>query len=148
MAGNAPSVRILLADDHAVVRAGLRALLESRPGWKVVAEAADGEQALAAAARHLPDVILLDISMPKLDGIEAARRLRRQKSSARIVMVSINDDVGHAVDSLSAGAKGYIIKDSAADDLFVAIETVRAGGIFLSETLRAQLDDERALPAK
>ena len=126
-------VKILLVDDHAIVREGLRALLESQPRLRVIGEAADGEQAVAQAVALSPDVVMLDISMPKMNGIEAARHIRRLKPKARIIMISINDDAGHVADSFKSGARGYVVKDTAPEEICLAVEKVHEGGIYCSE---------------
>lgn len=138
----ARGVRVLIVDDCAVVREGLRMLLRSQVGVCVVGEAADGETALALVGKTQADVVLLDISLPGISGIETARRLRRLKPALRVLMISINDDLGHVLESFDAGAKGYIVKDSASDEIVEAVERVHAGGLFCSSSLRGMLRDE------
>lgn len=138
------SLRILLADDHAVVREGLRALLAFQPGMEVVGEAADGKQAVALAAALSPDVVLLDISMPVMDGIEAAAKLRRAMPDLLILMVSINDDPGNILDAFKAGADGYVIKDEAAEQLVGALESVSRRSLYCSNAVRESLRPELA----
>lgn len=133
------SIRILLVDDHAIVRQGLRRLLETRPGLSIVGEAGDGEEALARARELSPDVVLLDISMPRMDGIEAARRLRRLKPKIRILIFSMNDDEGHVVEAFQAGADGYVLKDGAPGSIAEAIEAVYRGETYCSEAVRRHL---------
>jgi len=132
-------MRIIVVDDHAIVREGLRALLRAEPGLRVVGEAADGEKALAVAAKADPDLALVDIGMPGMGGVETARRLRRAHPGIRVIMVSINDDLGHVVDSFDAGACGYVVKDNVCEELSQAIEAARAGRRYCSPALRAAL---------
>ncbi len=118
-------LRILIADDHSVVRAGLRALLESRHGWEVVAEASDGREAVDKATKLKPDVAVLDIGMPLLNGVEATRRIRAASPSTEILILTMHesDDLVHQV--VQAGARGYILKDEADRVLLAAIESAR-----------------------
>jgi DNA-binding NarL/FixJ family response regulator len=132
-------IRALLADDHTIVRAGIRSLLEKQPGLQVVAEAADGRQALALAATHQPDIVLLDIGMPGLNGLETTVRLRQAVPSARIIILSMHANEEYVVQALQAGASGYILKQSAIDDLGAAIKNVLAGQTYLCPTLAARL---------
>ena len=135
-------IRILLADDHTVMRRGLRLLLESRPEFAVVAEAADGRQAVEQAATTRPDVAVLDIAMPNLSGIEAAQRINAALPDTAIVMLSMHSDEGYLLRALKAGAKGYLLKDSAEGDLIDAIKSVRQGKTFFSpEVTRILMED-------
>lgn len=122
-------------DDHAVVRHGLRKMLEGRPGFAVVGEATNGEEALALAGSLPLDVVMLDISMPKMSGIEAARRLRRLKPGIRILMVSMNNDAAHVMASFKSGAMGYIVKDADPDEIAQAVSKVHAGGFYCSDSV-------------
>src|SRR6202167_1045046 len=110
---NVQQIRILLADDHNVMRKGLKLLLESQPEFIVVAEAADGRQAVEQADATSPDVAVLDIAMPNLNGIEAAQRIVSQRPSTSIIILSMHSDEGYVLRALKAGAKGYLLKDSA-----------------------------------
>src|SRR5580700_11876565 len=114
-------IRILLADDHTLMRRGLRLLLESQPEFTVVAEAADGRQAVEQAEATNPDVVVLDIAMPNLNGIEAAQRIISQRPGTSIVFLSMHSDEGYVLRALKVGAKGYLLKDSAEGDLIEAI---------------------------
>jgi DNA-binding NarL/FixJ family response regulator len=125
-------IRILLADDHNVMRRGLRLLLESQPGFTVVAEAADGRQAVEQAMRTKPDVAVLDIAMPHLNGAEAAQRITEMLPGTAIVILSMHSDESYVLRALKAGAKGYLVKDSAESDLIDAIKAVSAGKAFFS----------------
>lgn len=125
-------IRILLADDHTVMRAGLGLLLERQPDMVVVAEAADGRQAVELAASHMPDVVVLDIAMPLLNGIEATRQIVDKHAKTSVVILSMHSDESYVMRSLKAGAKAYLLKDSAEADLIRAIRAVRDGKSFFS----------------
>jgi two-component system, NarL family, response regulator NreC len=125
-------IRILLADDHNVMRGGLRVLLERQPGFKVVGEASDGRQAVEQAEATKPDIIVLDIAMPNLSGIEAAQRISTQLPHTRIIILSMHSDESYVLRALKAGAKGYLLKDSAENDLIEAIKSVDEGKAFFS----------------
>lgn len=135
-------IRILLADDHNVIRKGLRLLLESHPDFTVVAEAADGRQAIEQAAATRPDVVVMDIAMPHLSGTEAAERIVQTLPSTAIVFLSMHSDEGYVLRALKAGAKGYLLKDSAESDLIEAIRAVNAGKAFFSPEVSRMLAEE------
>jgi DNA-binding NarL/FixJ family response regulator len=118
------SVRILVADDHGVVRKGLRALLESRRGWKVCAEAADGREAVEGAKRLKPDLAILDIGMPGLNGVEATRQIRKVSPRTEILILSAHGSEKLAVEVLEAGARGYLVKEEAVESLMVAVDAL------------------------
>src|SRR5215471_2701315 len=120
-----PAVRILIADDHAVVRAGLRALLESRSGWEVCAESTDGRDAIEKAAKLKPDVAVLDIGMPLLNGVEATRRIRAASPSTEILILTMHESDDLVQQVVEAGARGYILKDDADRVLLAAVDAVR-----------------------
>jgi DNA-binding NarL/FixJ family response regulator len=132
-------IRILLADDHNVVRRGLRLLLESQPGFTVVAEVADGRQAVEQAAATTPDVAVLDIAMPHLSGTEAAQRITESGSPTAVVILSMHSDEGYVLRALKAGARGYLLKDSAEGDLIEAIRAVSEGKAFFSPEISRML---------
>jgi two-component system, NarL family, response regulator NreC len=136
------AIRILLADDHNVMRRGLRLLLESQPDFKVVAEAADGRQAVAQAEAHKPDVVVLDVAMPNLSGIEAAQRILSDAPSVAVVVLSMHSDEGYVLRALKAGAKGYLLKDSAEGDLIEAIRAVTQGKTFFSPEISRMLVED------
>jgi len=136
------AIRILLADDHTVVRKGLRLLLESHPGFKVVAEAANGREAVALAEQHTPDVIVLDIAMPLLNGIETARQVSAKLPHTAIVFLSMHSDEGYVLKALKSGAKAYLLKDSAEDDLINAIKAVSQGKAFFSPAISKMLVED------
>lgn len=130
-----PRIRLILADDHGMVRKGIREYLETDPRMEIVGEATDGEQALEMARTLLPDVVLLDVQMPRLNGIETARRIRSEKLKCAILMVSAYDDDPYVMSALQAGANGYVLKTAAPADLVKAVLTVRAGRLALDEGL-------------
>jgi len=135
-------IRILLADDHNVIRKGLRLLLESQPGFTVVAEAANGQQAVDLAAETKPDVAVLDISMPRLAGTDAAERITELLPATGVVILSVHSDEGYVMRSLKAGAKGYLLKDSAESDLVEAIRAVSQGKAFFSPEVSRMLAED------
>jgi len=119
-----PPLRILIADDHAVVRAGLRTLLESRQGWQVCAEASDGRDAVEKAAKHKPDVAILDIAMPLLNGVDATRHIRKASPQTRVLILTMHESDELVQQVVEAGARGYILKDDADRVLLAAVETI------------------------
>jgi two-component system, NarL family, response regulator NreC len=135
-------IRILLADDHTVVRKGLRLLLETHPGFKVVAEAADGREAVQAAEQLLPHVAVLDIGMPQLNGIEAARQINAKLPQIAIVFLSVHSDEAYVLRALKAGARGYLLKNSAEYDLVAAIRAVCDGKAFFSPAVSKMLVED------
>jgi len=125
-------VRILLADDHTVMRAGLRALLERQPNLEVVGEAEDGRQTVELASSRVPDVVVMDIAMPNLNGVEATRRMVSKQPTISVVILSMYSDESYVMRALQAGARAYLLKDSAVTDLIRAIEAVSQGKAFFS----------------
>ncbi len=121
------AVRVLLADDQTLVRSGFRLMLDQVPDIEVVGEAADGEQAVAAAARHAPDVVLMDIRMPVVDGIAATERIMRAERPPRVLVLTTFDVDDYVVDALRVGASGYLLKDVEPDDLVRAVRDVAVG---------------------
>lgn len=136
------SIRILLADDHTIVRKGLRMLLESHEGFHVVAEAADGRDAVALAEQHQPDVVVMDLAMPGLNGIEAARQICSKGTQSAIVFLSMHSDESYVLKALKSGAKGYLLKDSAEHDLINAVQTVSEGKAFFSPAISRMLVED------
>jgi DNA-binding NarL/FixJ family response regulator len=126
-------LRILVADDHAIVRSGLKMLIERQPVMEVVAEAGDGVEAVEAAQRQRPDVAILDVAMPRMTGIQAAREIRAHCPSTAVLLLSMHDDERYAHDALRAGASGYVLKRQADAELIAAVRAVAAGGRFVSE---------------
>ncbi|HUO30835.1 MAG TPA: response regulator transcription factor [Bryobacteraceae bacterium] len=135
-------IRILLADDHRVVRRGLCLLLESQPGFTVVAEASDGREAVAMTERHTPDIVVLDVAMPLLNGIEAARQISSKWPQTGIVFLSMHSDEGYVLKALKSGGKAYLLKDSAEYDLINAIKAVHEGKAFFSPAINRMLVEE------
>lgn len=133
------TIRVLIADDHTVVREGIRHVLEREPGFSVVAEAATGIDALAAAARSSPDVAVLDISMPGETGLTVAARLRRDAPEMRILILSMHDNPEYVLEAVRSGAHGYLLKDSAGTELRAAIRAVHGGESFFSPPIAARL---------
>jgi two-component system response regulator NreC len=135
-------VRILLADDHTVMRAGLRLLLERHENFEVIGEAADGRAAVEIAAAQKPDVVVMDVAMPHLNGVEAARQILNRNSDIAIVMLSMHSDESYVLRSLKAGARAYLLKDSAEADLIAAIQAIIEGRSFFSPGVRALLKED------
>ena len=125
-------VRVLLADDHTLIRGGIRALLESTPGIEVVAETGDGREALELIGKHTPDVALLDIGMPSLNGLEVTRQAAKVSSRTRVVILSMHGDGAYVRQALQAGVKGYLLKGAAVAELPLAIQSVMRGETYLT----------------
>ena len=136
------TLRILLADDHTVVRQGLRKILEGRPNWRVVAEATDGREAVCQAERHAPDVAVIDVAMPRLNGVETTRDIRRLVPQTKILILSMYSDEAYVTQILKAGATGYLLKDSADVDLLQAVSDVAQGKSFLSPAVARLMRDD------
>ena len=132
--------RLLLADDHTILLEGLKALLS--PEFEVVATAADGRAVLEAAERHQPDVILLDISMPGLNGIEAARRLKQSNPGAKLIILTMHADLSFVSAAFEAGVSGYVLKQSAATELVAALHEVASGRSYISSLIQKRLGAE------
>lgn len=124
-------IRILLADDHHLVRAGIRALLDTLEGLQVAGEAGDGAEALRLVAELEPDLVVMDVAMPELSGLQALERMRDNALDAKVVMLSMHADEEHVVRALSLGAAGYVVKDAMPDELEAAIRTVLRGEVWL-----------------
>ncbi len=139
-----PSLRILIADDHSVVRAGLRALLESRPGWEVCAESPDGRDAVDKAAKLKPDVAVLDIGMPLLNGVEATRRIRAASPNTEVLILTMHESDDLVQQVVQAGARGYILKDEADRVLLAAVDAARLHKPYFSTRLASSLSDDPA----
>ena len=135
-------VRILLADDHAILRAGLRLVIEREPGFQVVGEASDGREAVDLAAQNSADVLVMDVAMPSLNGIEAARQILAKTPSLAIVILSMHSDEAYVLRALRAGAKGYLLKESAETDVIAAIKAVWQGKSFFSPRVSKLLQEE------
>jgi two-component system, NarL family, response regulator NreC len=135
-------IRILLADDHTVVRKGLRLLLESQDGFEVIADACDGRETVAFAEQHQPDVVVLDVAMPILNGIEAARQISAKFPNTAIVFLSMHSDESYVLKALKSGARAYLLKDSAEYDLIAAIKAVCEGKAFFSPAISKMLVED------
>jgi NarL family two-component system response regulator LiaR len=140
----ADPIRVLVVDDHAVVREGLRAFLELQDGIEVAGEAADGEEALAAADRLRPDVVLMDLVMPRLDGISALRALRERLPDARVIVLTSFLDDDKLLPALRAGAAGYLLKNAQPQELARAVRVAHAGEALLDPVVAARLVDSLA----
>lgn len=134
--------RVVLADDHKLMRSGLRLVMERQPGLVVVGEADDGRQAVAMAESLKPDVMVMDIGMPNLNGIEAARQITEANAAIAIIMLSMHSDEGYVLRALKSGAKAYLLKDSAEADLSRAIQAVTEGKSFFSPAVSKVLLDD------
>jgi two-component system, NarL family, response regulator NreC len=135
-------LRLLIGDDHTLMRQGLRKILEERADWEVVAEAGDGREAVRLALAERPDVAILDIGMPLLNGIEATRQILRRLPDTRVLILSMHAEEAYVLQALQAGARGYLLKDSAGKDLIRGISVVAGGKSFFSPAVaRTLLDD-------
>jgi two-component system, NarL family, response regulator NreC len=132
-------IRILLADDHTILRSGLRLLLDQQPDFKVVAEANNGREAVELVDEEHPDVAVLDIGMPQLNGIEATQQIVSKESQTKVVILSMHADEGYVLRALKAGARAYILKNSAEADLIRAVRTVADGKSFFSPVISKML---------
>jgi two-component system response regulator NreC len=128
-------IHILLADDHTIIRSGLRLLLDQQPDFKVIAEASEGREAVELVSQHHPDVAVIDIGMPQLNGIEATQQIVSKESQTKVVILSMHSDEGYVLRALKAGARAYILKNSAEADLIRAVRTVADGKSFFSPTI-------------
>jgi DNA-binding NarL/FixJ family response regulator len=145
-------IRIFLADDHAVLRAGLKALLNAEADMTVIGEAEDGESCVRQAAALRPDIVLLDINMPRCNGLEALARLRADAPESRVLVLTMHDDAGYLRQVLAAGGAGYVLKQAASEELLSAIRAVQDGGVYLHPQhtrvlLEGALDHERSKAA-
>jgi DNA-binding NarL/FixJ family response regulator len=143
----APAIRILIADDHPVVRDGLAAMLSTQPDFEVVATAANGLEAVRLAAELRPDVVLLDLEMPELDGVEALARLRAASPAVRALVFTAFDTDERILSAVRAGAQGYLLKGAPRDELFRAIRVVSQGGSLLQPVVASKLLQRMARPS-
>lgn len=127
--------RIMIADDHGVVRSGLRALLKTSPDFAVVAEASDGEEAVMLAERHKPDVVIMDISMPRLNGIEATGIMKQNNPELKVIILTVHEDEEYVYQMLKAGASGYVVKSAGKKEIFAAIGSAMTGERFFSPSV-------------
>jgi two-component system, NarL family, response regulator NreC len=135
-------LRILLADDHGIVRRGLKSLLESQPGLEVIGEAADGLEAVRLCGELSPDLLIVDISMPLMNGIEVASRAQKLEPAPGVIILSMHVDESYIMRALGAGARGYLVKDATDEDLIPAVRAVAAGKPFFSPTVAAVLMED------
>lgn len=136
------SANILLADDHQILREALRLLLDTQPDFHVIAETGDGLEAAELVEKHRPDILIVDMMMPGLSGLEVARRTKRVSPSTRVIVLSMHDSEGYVVESLQVGVAGYVLKKSSSQELVFAIRQALAGNLYLSPSL-----NERAIQA-
>lgn len=135
-------IRVLIADDHTLVREGLRALLEGQGGFEVIAEASNGREAVDRALQMRPDVVLMDIGMPELDGLAATRRIAKANSKIRVLVLTVHETEDYFFRVLEAGAHGFLVKDAAGTELVAAVEAVHHGGVFLHPPMAKRLVEE------
>ena len=136
-------IQILIADDHGVVRAGLRALLSAEADLEVIGEAATGEEAVRMAVQEKPDVVLMDVSMPGMEGIEATRRLAEQAPGVRVLLLTVHEDAALLREALRAGAAGYVIKRAVESELINAIRAAAAGDLYVHPSMTRSLLEEK-----
>jgi DNA-binding NarL/FixJ family response regulator len=134
-----PKLRVLLADDHAIVREGLKHLIETQPDMQVVGEAANGEEALTAASRLMPDIVVMDVGMPRLNGARATERLKNLYPNIKVLTLTVHEDALYLRQALEAGACGYVLKRTAADDLVRALRSLASGGTYVDPNVSAKL---------
>jgi two-component system response regulator NreC len=132
-------LRVLLADDHAVIREGLKSLVNAQPDMHVVGEAENGRVALQRASEVQPDVVVMDVSMPELNGIEATGRLKQTSPQVKVLVLTVHEDKGYLRQLLKAGASGYVLKRAVAQELIHAIRTIAAGGVYLDPALAGKV---------
>jgi two-component system response regulator NreC len=130
-------IHILLADDHTILRAGLKMMLNAQPDMEVIGEAQDGRQAINEALRHHPDVVLMDITMPDINGIEATRQIKRLLPEVKVLVLTMHENDEYVFQALRAGASGYIVKEAADTDLITALHVVQTGQFYLSPTAQS-----------
>lgn len=133
--------RVVIAEDHTILRAGLRALLSFQNDLEVVGEAGDGREAIRVVDKHVPDLLLIDLSMPKLNGMEAIKEIRGRHPQIKIIVLTVHKSEEYIVASLDAGADAYILKDASKNELLLAIEYVMSGKVFLSPSISGKIVD-------
>jgi DNA-binding NarL/FixJ family response regulator len=137
-----PPIRILLVDDHSLFRMGIASLLSAEPGFEVVGEAADGQEAIEKARRLMPDLVLMDLSMPGVDGLEATRRLKEDLPYARIVILTVSDNARDLFEAIKSGAQGYLLKKIEPSVLFETVRSAAKGGAVISPEMATKLVKE------
>ncbi|MBD3263950.1 MAG: response regulator [Candidatus Omnitrophica bacterium] len=141
-------IKVILVDDHPIVRQGLRSII-SRDKWiEVVAEASDGKEAVELSQKFLPDVVIMDITLPFLNGLDASYRILKKNKEIKILILSMHENRGFIEKSLDYGVKGYVLKESAAEEIVGAIKEVYAGRIFVSSKIRSFMEDDFVLPKR
>src|SRR6266704_791694 len=130
-------IRILLADDHTILRAGLKMMLNAQPDMEVIGEAQDGRQALHEAQRLQPDVILMDITMPDMNGIEATKQIKRAQPEIKVLILTMHEHDEYIFQALRAGASGYMLKEAADTELITALHVIQSGQFYLSPTAQS-----------
>jgi len=141
-------VTVLVADDHGIVREGLRRLLESEPDLKVVGEASDGREVLEQVEKHHPDAVVLDITMPKLGGLETLERLRSKYPTVKAILLSVHSDPPFIQSAISLGADGYVLKNGRADEIITAVREVMNGGSYFSPVVAKEIVEQLRTPHK
>jgi DNA-binding NarL/FixJ family response regulator len=134
-------IRLLIADDHSVVRDGIRSVIESSAGYLVVGQATDGEQAVELARRHKPDIVLMDISMPKINGIQATMLMKRQNPGIRVVILTVHEDEEYVFQCLRAGASGYVLKNAGRKEILASLRSAMGGERFFSPSISNMIVD-------
>jgi len=142
-----PRLRLLLGDDHTLVRHGLRKILEEQPEWTVVSEVGDGREAVREAVAHKPDVAIIDVAMPLLNGVDATQQIVRRVPETRVLMLSMHAEEAYVMRAMQAGATGYMVKDSAGKELLKAVEVVASGRRYFSPAIERLLQDVDATRA-
>jgi len=139
-------IRVVLADDHTLVRSGIRALLERFDDVEMVGEAANGREALELVEKHRPNIVLMDIAMPELNGIDAARRIHQRYPNTRVLLISMYDNEEYVAEALAVGAAGYVLKDASAAELDIAVHAVARGESYLSPAVAKRIVEGQVSP--
>ncbi|MEW8998024.1 MAG: response regulator transcription factor, partial [Thermoanaerobacter sp.] len=134
-------IRLLVADDHALIRKGLVQLIEMEKDIKVISQASNGEEAYKLAKKFMPDLILMDVNMPVMNGIKAAKMLKEEKHPSKVLFLTIYNDREYLLEALKLGVEGYILKDAEYDDLIKAIKTIYNGGVYIHPSLMEEIDN-------
>ncbi|SFE43729.1 two component transcriptional regulator, LuxR family [Thermoanaerobacter thermohydrosulfuricus] len=134
-------IRLLVADDHALIRKGLVQLIEMENDIKVISQASNGEEAYKLAKKFMPDLILMDVNMPVMNGIKAAKMLKEEKHPSKVLLLTIYNDREYLLEALKLGVEGYILKDAEYDDLIKAIRTIYNGGVYIHPSLMEEIDN-------
>ncbi len=132
-------IRVAIADDHKLIRQGIRALLQSKPHYEVIAEVSDGELALQMVEKENPDIVLMDIMMPTLNGLDACKQMKTRKLTSKVIMLSMHADTSYVIRALRNGAKGYLLKDDDLQEIDQAIQTVLDGKLYVSKKISADV---------